>query len=57
MTREKKEKTRQKERKSPQNVVSLNTKEGVIGDTFLGYKTKNINQLWRWDTLEDVVFK
>lgn len=24
--------------------------------TFLGFKTKNINQLYRWDTLEDVTF-
>jgi len=57
MRRENKEKSKQKEGNSPKNSVSLNTNEGKIGDTFLGYKTKNINQLWRWDTLEDVVFK
>jgi hypothetical protein len=42
---------------SPLNIVNLKEETGVIGSTFLGYKTKNINQLWRWDTLEDVVFK
>ncbi len=57
MTREKKEKIKKKERNSPKNSVYLNTNEGKISDTFLGYKTKNINQLWKWDTLEDVVFK
>lgn len=23
---------------------------------FLGFKLRNVNQLWRWDTLEDVNF-
>lgn len=57
MTREKKEKNKEKGRNSPKNSVSLNTNQGKVGDTFLGYKTKNINQLWDWNTLEDVVFK
>lgn len=39
------------------NSVSLNTNTEKLGDTFLGYKTKNINQLWDWKTLEDVEFK
>lgn len=37
---------------SPSNLVSLQTPEVL----FLGYKTKNINKLWKWDTLEDVKF-
>lgn len=42
---------------SAQKGVSLNTQSGKLGDTFLGYKTKNVNQMWDWRTLEDVVFK
>lgn len=43
--------------RSPAKVVSLMSTNVSIGNTFLGYKTKNINQLWRWDDLSDVVFK
>jgi len=59
MTREKKEKTKRKGRKSPLESVSLNTNEAHIGDTFLGVRRTpgTYNQLWRWDSLEDVVFK
>jgi hypothetical protein len=36
--------------------LNLQTPQVRIDEHFLGYKVKNINQLWRWDTLEDVKF-
>lgn len=38
---------------SPLNSVSLKAQQ----EYFLGFKRKNFNELWRWDTLEDVKFK
>lgn len=45
-----------KKRKIKEKSVSLQSPVTVAGPTFCGFplKEKNINQLWRWDTLEDV---
>lgn len=53
--RKKKAEILQKIRKSQEKGVNLipfspNTSDQL----FLGFKLKNVNQLWRWDTLEDV---
>lgn len=59
--RKKRDKSASKIRKSQENEVNLipfsNEKENNSSQDFLGFKLKNINQLWRWDTLEDVNFK
>lgn len=59
--RKKRNKSTSKIRKSEENEVNLipfsNEKENILSQSFLGFKLKNTNQLWRWDTLEDVNFK
>lgn len=59
--RKKRAKTSEKIRKSEENEVNLIPfsieKENNLSQSFLGFKLKNVNQLWRWDTLEDVNFK
>lgn len=39
-------------------VSSLNLSDDATlkGEFFLGFRRKNYNALWRWDTLEDVKF-
>lgn len=58
--RKKRNKTTSKIRKSQENEVNLipfsPEKEENSSQSFLGFKLKNVNQLWRWDTLEDVKF-
>lgn len=51
-----------KKHKNPLNMKKKQNKQKLetgIKPTGLGFPliTKNINNLWRWDTLEDVVFK
>lgn len=41
---------------SPLFSVYLQTPETQSGKYFLGYKLLRNNELWRWDTLEDVKF-
>lgn len=59
--RKKRDKTAIKIRKSEENEVNLipflTEKETNTSSTFLGFKLKNTNQLWHWETLEDVNFK
>lgn len=58
--RKKRDKTTSKIRKSEENEVNLipfsPEKEINLSPTFLGFKLKNVNQLWDWRTLEDVKF-
>lgn len=58
--RKKRDKTPLKIRKSEENEVNLipfsTEREENTSQSFLGFKLKNVNQLWRWDTLEDVKF-
>lgn len=51
------QKSRSESSNSGRNSVSLNTTQPKVSEMFLGYRLKNANQLWRWDTLEDVIFK
>lgn len=53
-TRKKKAEILKKIRKSGENEVNLIPFSTENSQTFLGFKLKNVNQLWRWDTLEDV---
>ena len=59
--RKKRAKTSSKIRKSEENKVNLipfsSEKEKNLSQSFLGFKLKNVNQLWNWKTLEDVNFK
>lgn len=58
--RKKRDKTTSKIRKSEENEVNLIPFSSERGNnssqTFLGFKLKNVNQLWDWKTLEDVKF-
>ncbi len=58
--RKKRDKTSLKIRKSQENGVNLipfsHEKEQNSLQSFLGFKLKNVNQLWDWRTLEDVKF-
>jgi hypothetical protein len=57
--RKKRDKTSLKIRKSEENEVNLipfSPERENNSPSFLGFKLKNVNQLWRWDTLEDVKF-
>lgn len=53
MTKKTRRKRESKIRKSEGNSLNLIP----LQNTFLGFKLKNINQLWNWKTLEDVNFK
>lgn len=58
--RKKRDKTSLKIRKSQENEVNLipfSPEKVDNSPTFLGFKLKNVNQLWDWNTLEDVNFK
>lgn len=59
--RKKRDKTTSEIRKSEENEVNLipfsPEKEINLSQSFLGFKLKNVNQLWDWRTLEDVNFK
>jgi len=43
-------------RNSQEKEVNLIPFSTVSSPTFLGFKLKNVNQLWDWRTLEDVKF-
>lgn len=49
-------KTPESIRNSQENEVNLIPFSPVSSPTFLGFKLKNVNQLWDWRTLEDVKF-
>lgn len=54
-TRKKKAEILEKIRNSQGKVVNLIPFSPEISNRFfLGFKLRNTNQLWRWDTLEDV---
>jgi len=45
----------EKIRKSQEKEVNLIPfSPDISNQFFLGFKLKNVNQMWRWDTLEDV---
>lgn len=54
-TRKKKAEILRKIRNSQEKEVNLIPFSPDTSDQlFLGFKLKNVNQLWKWDTLEDV---
>lgn len=55
-TQKKKAETLENIRNSQEKEVNLISFSPEISPTFLGFKLKNVNQLWDWRTLEDVKF-
>lgn len=56
-TRKRRSKTSTKIRNFHENILNLIPFSPRTETLFLGFRLKNVNQLWKWDTLEDVNFK